>query len=36
VWKPGKKRRFVFETYDGRVFGIKSGVTPWIKWQECA
>jgi hypothetical protein len=36
VWKRGKKHRFVFETYNGRVFGIKSGVMPWIKWQECA
>jgi hypothetical protein len=36
VWEPGKKRRFVFESYDGRVFGIKSGVMPWVKWQECA
>jgi hypothetical protein len=36
VWKRGRERRFVFETYNGRVFGIKSGVMPWIKWQECA
>jgi hypothetical protein len=36
VWKRGRKRRFVFEVYNGRVFGIKSGVMPWIKWQECA
>jgi hypothetical protein len=36
VWKPGRERRFVFETYDGRVFGIKSGVMPYIMWQECA
>jgi hypothetical protein len=36
VWKRGRKRRFVFEIYNGRVFGIKSGVMPYIKWQECA
>ena len=36
VWKKGWKRRFVFELYNRKVFGIKSGVMPWIKWQECA
>jgi hypothetical protein len=24
------------EFYNRRVFGIKSGVMPYIKWQECA
>ena len=36
VWRRGHKRRFVFEIDRGRVFGIKSGVMPYIKWQECA
>jgi hypothetical protein len=36
VWKPGRDRRFVFEVSNGKVFGIKSGVMPWVKWQECA
>ncbi len=36
VWKRGRKHRFVFEIYNRRVFGIKSGVMPYIKWQECA
>jgi hypothetical protein len=36
VWKPGRKRRFVFEIDNGKVFGIKSGVMPYVKWQECA
>jgi hypothetical protein len=36
VWKRGRKRRFVFEIYNGRVFGLKSGVMPYVKWQECA
>ena len=36
VWKRGRKRRFVFEIAGGKVFGIKSGVIPWVKWQECA
>jgi hypothetical protein len=36
VWRKGRERRFVFEIYNGRVFGIKSGVMPWVKWQECA
>jgi hypothetical protein len=36
VWKRGKKRRFVFEIAGGKVFGIKSGVMPYVKWQECA
>ena len=36
VWKRGRKRRFVFEIYNRKVFGIKSGVMPWVKWQECA
>lgn len=36
VWKRGRKRRFVFEISNGRVFGIKSGVMPYVKWQECA
>jgi hypothetical protein len=36
VWKRGRERRFVFEISNGKVFGIKSGVMPWVKWQECA
>jgi hypothetical protein len=36
VWKRGRERRFVFEIDNGRVFGIKSGVMPYVKWQECA
>ena len=36
VWKPGRRYRFVFEVSNGKVFGIKSGVMPWVKWQECA
>jgi hypothetical protein len=36
VWRRGHKRRFVFEISNGRVFGIKSGVMPYVKWQECA
>ena len=36
VWRRGHKRRFVFEIYKGKVFGIKSGVMPYVKWQECA
>jgi hypothetical protein len=36
VWKRGRTRRFVFEIYNGKVFGIKSGVMPYVKWQECA
>jgi hypothetical protein len=36
VWKRGHKRRFVFEISNGKVFGIKSGVMPYVKWQECA
>ena len=36
VWKRGRARRFVFEISNGKVFGIKSGVMPWVKWQECA
>ena len=33
VWKRGRERRFVFEIDNGRVFGIKSGVMPYVKWQ---
>lgn len=36
VWRRGHKRRFVFEINNGKVFGIKSGVMPYVKWQECA
>ena len=36
VWKRGRKHRFVFEIGGGRVYGIKSGVMPYVKWQECA
>jgi hypothetical protein len=36
VWKRGRQRRFVFEIGNRKVFGIKSGVMPYIKWQECA
>ncbi len=36
TWKAGRKHRFVFEIGNGKVFGIKSGVMPWVRWQECA
>lgn len=36
VWKRGRSRRFVFEIFNGRVFGMRSGVMPWVMWQECA
>ena len=36
VWKRGRNRRFVFEIANDKEFGIKSGVIPYVKWQECA
>jgi hypothetical protein len=36
VWKRGRNRRLVFEISNGRVFGMRSGMMPWVMWQECA
>ena len=36
VGKSGREWRFAFEINNGKVFGIESGVMPYVKWQECA